>query len=288
MVKDRKHTVVMFSIVVVALNPGEKWMNTLESVLNQNYPHYEIIYKDGGSKDHSLEEVQELGRKEPRLKIYQEKDRGIYEAMNQALDHVTGDFILFLNCGDRFYGNELLRETAAFIQDDKGKEGSRKCLVLYGDTYCDKTKTIDYSPPVINGFACYRNIPCHQSCFYSVQLFDKKKYQTNYRIRADYDHFLWCYYKARARMLYINRIVSSYEGGGYSESKANRTRDYKEHRMITKEYMNQKELLRYRLALWLTLAPLRRILAQSRWFAGIYQRGKELFYCCIHHTKKKL
>ena len=50
-----------FSIVVVSLNPGERLEKTLNSILSQTYQNYEVILKDGGSKDGSLEFLKEKG-----------------------------------------------------------------------------------------------------------------------------------------------------------------------------------------------------------------------------------
>ena len=73
------------------------------------------------------------------------------------------------------------------------------------------------SPPRITGFVCYRNIPCHQSCFYAADLCRQKPYEPKYKIRADYEHFLWCYYRAKAPMQYLGLTVSSYEGADWEE-----------------------------------------------------------------------
>lgn len=267
-----------FSIIVAALNPEEKWKATLKSVLNQDYPHFEIVYKDAGSRDDSFLQVRKLAAKEPRLKTFQEKDHGIYDGMNQALLHVTGDYVLFLNCGDTLYNTEVLLRTASFIQKEGLSARDGKPCILYGDTFCEQTASLDKSPSEITGFTCYRNIPCHQSCFYDTRLFRTRSYDLTYRIRADYEHFLWCYYRAGAGMLYLNKPVASYEGGGYSESKENRDRDRREHQMITRQYMKTGKLLCYRLAMWLTLAPLRRWLAQSKWFAKMYRKAKIMIY----------
>ena len=45
----------MFSILMVSLNPGGKLVETMESVVRQSYRDYEVIVKDGGSGDGSLE-----------------------------------------------------------------------------------------------------------------------------------------------------------------------------------------------------------------------------------------
>lgn len=44
-----------FSIIVVALNPGEKLEKTLNSIFSQTCTDYEIILKDGGQPDGSME-----------------------------------------------------------------------------------------------------------------------------------------------------------------------------------------------------------------------------------------
>lgn len=87
---------ISFSIVVVCLNPGEKLLKTVQSVLNQKYGNYEIVVKDGGSTDGSLEQLPA----DSRIRVYTRPDSGIYDAMNQAMSYVTGQFVQFLNCGD--------------------------------------------------------------------------------------------------------------------------------------------------------------------------------------------
>ena len=96
-------------------------------------------------------------------------------------------------------------------------------------------------------------------------------YEPKYKIRADYEHFLWCYYRAKAPMQYLGLTVSSYEGGGYSETKENLKRSAAEHKEITAKYMKPVELFRYRAVMALTLAPLRTAMAESRHFSAIYQ-----------------
>ena len=162
-----------FSIIVVCLNPGPKLNQTLDSILSQTYPSFEIIVKDGGSRDGSIETM----REDRRIHLYQESDHSIYEAMNQAVSHVTGDYILFLNCGDLFYDDEVLTHTAQFMEQHPAKLQG----IYYGDTYSAKTETKISSPPRITGFVCYRNIPCHQSCFYAADCADRSPMNPNIR-----------------------------------------------------------------------------------------------------------
>jgi len=261
---------ITFSIIVVCLNPGEKLNQTLDSILLQTYGDYEIIVKDGGSRDGSIETM----RQNSHICLYTRKDTGIYDAMNQAVAYAKGDFVIFMNCGDVFHHDTVLEEAARKIR----QHGTKENLVVYGDTYSAKNDVMISSAPQITGFTCYRNIPCHQSCFYATKLCQDKPYDATYRIRADYEHFLWCYYVAKAEMISLETAMASYEGGGYSESKENRKRDKEEHKLITEKYMGKAELLKYRMIMWCTLAPLRSCMAESAAFAGVYHWLKQLLY----------
>lgn len=268
-----------FSIIVVCLNPGEKLKSTMDSILEQTCRDFEVIIKDGCSTDGSVELWKNgLGADGAAVRFFQEKDKGIYDAMNQAVTYAAGDFVLFMNCGDRFPNREVLARTSETIAGQEAAGADTDKLVVYGDTYSEKNQVTIASAPVITGFTCYRNIPCHQSCFYSTALCREKPYDLQYRIRADYDHFLWCFYRAGAKFVRMEFPVASYEGGGYSESKANRERDRKEHKLITKAYMGRGELFRYRAIMACTLAPLRRALAESRIFSGLYHWVKGKVY----------
>lgn len=263
-----------FSIIVVCLNPGEKLNQTLDSILKQSYTDYEIVVKDGGSKDGSIQEM----RQDTRIVLCEEADRSIYDAMNQAVAHAKGEFLLFMNCGDFFYREDVLEKTAALIGKCSHERMDTGNMIFYGDTYGEKNDVHITAPPEITGFTCYRNIPCHQACFYAARLCKEKPYDLQYRIRADYDHFLWCYYVAKAEIMNLKLTVASYEGGGYSESKENRRRDKEEHKLITATYMSKGELLKYQMIMLGTLAPLRRVLAESKVFSGVYHWVKEKMY----------
>ncbi len=99
-----------------------------------------------------------------------------------------------------------------------------------------------------------------------------------FKVRADYEHFLWCYYQAKAHTIYLPLTVARYEGGGFSETAANKKRNKKEHKEITARYMSSAELFKYRCFMWVTLAPLRSALAESKAFAGVYHKLKTWMY----------
>jgi len=271
---------ITFSIVVTALNPGRKLVKTVESILMQQYNQIEIIVKDGMSADGSIEELAGKYGEDRRIRIFREPDSSIYNGMNQAILKCTGEYILFLNCGDTFCQPDILSRTADVIRKDRVV--SNHLTIYYGNTHSGQTNTVIYAPPVISGFTCYRNIPCHQSCFYDSRLFAERQstefFREEYRIRADYEHFLWSYYRKSAKMVYLDMTVAEYEGGGYSESRENRRRDKEEHQMITRELMGKWERRAYQLVMILTLAPLRRWIANNKALSGVYEKLKSIVY----------
>lgn len=307
-----------FSIVVVSLNPGERLKNTLDSIIKQTFTDYEVVLKDGGSTDGSLQRLVEDGyfKEKNQIRIVQKRDRGIYEGMNQAVKEVTGRYVLFLNCGDYFYSDTVLEEVSAFIKhdringfssvsnDDAGeneckenvKAGTQKaseikentkfsieCMespvkIYYGNQYNQVQDTIIYSAPKINDFTCYRNVPCHQVCFYDYRLFENRAYDLQYRVRADYEHFLYSIYQEKAAGISMPIVIASYEGGGFSETKANRKKSAKEHAVITKLYLGAAKSLKYRLIMLLTLAPVRTRIAENPALSGVYNGIKMSIY----------
>lgn len=269
-----------YSIIVVCLNSGGRLADTVASVRAQTYKDYEIIIKDGGSTDGSLERLP----RDEKTRVFCGKDKGIYDAMNQAVAEARGRYLLFLNTGDSLYASGVLEEIAHAIQT---KEDSAKEMpdIVYGNLYHKALDTVIYASPQINDFTCYRNVPCHQSCFYHRSLFAERGYNPLYNVRADYEHFLWCYYEKKADIRYVPVIVAAYEGGGYSETKENRKLSARQHREIVVKYMGRGKANRYRLILLLTLAPFRSALAQSKRFSGLYNGIKTAVYRLKNSSK---
>ena len=273
---------VMYSVIVVCLNAGQRLRETVDSILRQSYNNFEVIVKDGGSSDGSVEMLQGIGLDE-RVHIYTKKDNGIYDAMNQAVKLAKGAYFLFLNTGDTFYDEEVLNKITHEM--NKLEKNNKKAEIIYGNMYHKALDTIIYASPEIHDFTCYRNVPCHQTCFYHRSLFESRGYRTEYNVRADYEHFLWCYYERRAEIVYVPVVVASYEGGGYSETKENRKRSKRQHREIVVRYMGRKKADKYRLIMLLTLAPLRSAIADSKYLSVVYNGMKTMLYKSGNRTK---
>ena len=297
-----------YTIITPSYNAGDKLNRTLDSVLAQTFPDYEIIVKDARSTDGSIEGM----RRDRRINLIRAKDDGIYDGMNQALATANGEYILFLNCGDVLHDEQVLEKAAGEIRrisreaeegtrsqtenagkkapgapeadDGRRKKGSvhpsahPEAGIFYGDVVESRTGQHVAANPNMTHLAMYRNLPCHQACLYSRDLFRERGFDTHYIVRADYEHFLWCVIRRGAPATALHLIIADYEGGGFSESKENRKRSAEEHEEITRHYFTDAERRRFKLYMAVTLQPLRQKLAQSPKTAALYDKVKNRIY----------
>ncbi|MBR4580403.1 MAG: glycosyltransferase [Lachnospiraceae bacterium] len=277
-----------FTVVTVTFNSGTKLTETIKNVLKQNYGDFEVLVKDGGSNDDSLAFLKDYLEKEGyaeksegvfekrdagcTLRIVSEKDGGIYDAMNRAVKLAKGEYISFMNCGDYYASDDVLKRCAEVME----KTGNRE--IYYGDAYFRKVGNVLHMPKEITPSICYRHIPNHQSCFFKRELWRGKQLNPKFKIRADYEFFLYHFFEKDVRPVYLGVTVCDYEGGGYSETKENRKRDAYEHRVITEKYMTKKQLRKEKAFRILTLQPIRKWVAHKSPLSGVYDKVKKSIY----------
>ncbi|MCD7750683.1 MAG: glycosyltransferase [Lachnospiraceae bacterium] len=283
------------SIITVSLNAGDKLLETVKSAAEQTFSDYELIVQDGGSKDGSLKTLSdwlaENADMAGRVRIFTEKDNGIYDGMNRGAAKAQGEFLYFLNCGDVFHGPEALKAFADGMEDagvrwgntgaDQEAAGVHQeaaAAIFYGNVFDTLRGSVVQSNPKMDTFACYRNVPCHQACVYHRSLFQERGYLSCCRVRADYEHFLWCFLEKKVPALYVPVTLADYEGGGFSETALNRKRSAAEHKEITAQYMTGRQRFCYRAALVLSLQPLRTALAENEATGRFYQKIKGTLY----------
>lgn len=103
------------SVIIVTFNASQHLKRCVNSIFSQTYSNLEVIVKDAGSTDSTIDILSQY----KDIKLVQKPDTGIYDAMNQAMDYVTGDIFTYLNSDD-FFSDEwvLERVAAAFNQKD--------------------------------------------------------------------------------------------------------------------------------------------------------------------------
>ena len=168
--------------------------------------------------------------------------------------------------------------TAVFLILEKpAKHG-----IYYGNIFERLTGQCVPSNPSMDAFGCYRNVPCHQACFYQRELLLEHPFDAGLAVRADYEQFLACFFAGyrgeKVTFTYGEILVCNYEGGGFSETRENRKRSEREHRIAAERYMSKGQIRKYRFLLAVTLAPLRTWISHNEKTAGIYNAIKKRIY----------
>lgn len=90
----------MISIIVPVYNVAPYLPQCLDSLVNQTYRNLEIICVNDGSKDNSLEILEEYAQKDKRIRIISRENKGISCSRNEALDIAKGEWTMFVDSDD--------------------------------------------------------------------------------------------------------------------------------------------------------------------------------------------
>ncbi len=197
------------TIITVCFNAAANLAETIESVVGQTYGDIEYIIIDGGSTDGSLDII---NRYASQISYWiSEPDKGIYDAMNKGIAHSHGDYILFLNSGDLFFNNNVIAEVMAKVADSPVRPD-----VIYGETIGNKGggkyMHLTISPePFTNDLGC-----CHQSILTSGEIMRRHKFDTRYKLMADFAYMHRLHQDKRNVFMHVKRYISIYDYTGVS------------------------------------------------------------------------
>ena len=200
-------TMKKISIVTVAYNAVDSIEATIQNVISQDFRDYEYLVIDGGSTDGTTAVIE---RYSSHIDYYvSEPDKGIYDAMNKAIDVAGGEWIIFLNSGDKFVDAGVLSRISTHISS------SPDSAVIYGDTvikypwgsFRSEGKAI--SPDDM--FLPF----CHQSSFVKTSLMRQYKFDLSYKVVADY-RFFYTLHSLGHPFLHVSELVAEYDMNGYS------------------------------------------------------------------------
>lgn len=86
---------------MIPIYNGEKYLKEcIDSVLKQTYPYCEIILVDDGSTDYSLDICYEYDKKDQRIKVISQENKGVTAARKLGVHAATGEYVYFVDCDD--------------------------------------------------------------------------------------------------------------------------------------------------------------------------------------------
>ena len=212
----------LFSIITVTYNAAETLPATLASVKEQSCKLYEYIVMDGVSKDNTVQLATDADI--PNSRIVSSPDKGLYDAMNKAIDVATGEYLIFLNAGDAFNSPDTLQKIADVIMnhDFPGIVYGQTQLVnanrqRIGDRHLTAPEEL-----TLKSFA-EGMLVCHQAFIALRRIVGH--YDLRYRFSADYEWCIRCLQHSRNNV-YIPHTIIDYLSEGLTT--ANRKASLKE------------------------------------------------------------
>lgn len=198
----------LFSIIIPTYNSAATLASCLESIADQSFRDWEILIMDGLSKDDTLLIASSFAAKFP-VKIISQKDKGIYDAMNNGLVNAAGRWLYFLGSDDHFFDNAVLANISKVIDE------SPEADVIYGNVFSERFKGL-YDGEFNADKILVKNIS-HQAIFFKKQIFGKTgSFNLNYKAQSDWDHNLKWMLSADIRKKFVPVAIANYADGGFS------------------------------------------------------------------------
>lgn len=196
----------LFTIITVTYNAEATIERTLHSVDSQSCQLYEHLIIDGASTDNTLKIAQHNASNLRATKS--SPDKGLYDAMNKGLSMAKGDYLIFLNSGDKFHSKDTLQLLADAIMDNDYPG------IVYGQTNLVDNDGVFVAPRhlrapeklTLRSFANGMRV-CHQAFVVLRKI--ASTYDLSYRYSADYDWCIQCLQHSR-RNCYVDEVLIDY------------------------------------------------------------------------------
>lgn len=105
----------IYSVIIPVHNKEEYLKKTLNSVLDQKYPHFELILVNDGSEDNSGDICDEYATLDSRIKVIHQKNGGVSNARNTGIKTAKSKWIAFIDADDT-WSPEFLKEMNGLIK----------------------------------------------------------------------------------------------------------------------------------------------------------------------------
>lgn len=179
------------SIIIATYNASSTLPRAMSSVFSQSYQNIELVVADGSSTDGTIEILE--GCNNNKLSWWtSEKDNGIYDAWNKALEHAHGDWIVFLGADDELWNESVLARFA-----ESASRIDERCRIIYGKVAqtCSNGDVWNIAGKPWNhtksAFRYKAQMFAHQGIFHHCSLFKNgNKFDPTFKIAGDYDFLL--------------------------------------------------------------------------------------------------
>ena len=227
---DKK--IITFSVIMPLYNKAPYVEKAIRSVLEQTYPHYELIVINDGSTDNSAEIAEKLLEGVVNAKFINQQNSGVAITRNNGVALAKGEYICFLDADD-WWEPMYLEQMATLIRDypDAGLYGMNYIYYKPGKTRValkSKTGYINYPKEYLWNnammiFTSSSSMP--KSVFEAVGGFPVG-------IKLGEDLLLWSRISLRYKVAFCEKALAYYNNDVPATMRATRNLHKPEHHML--------------------------------------------------------
>lgn len=118
----------LVSIIMPAYNAERTIAESIKSVLNQTYIHWELLIINDGSKDNTSNIIKSI--KDNRIILIEQENGGVAKARNNGIQNAKGKYVAFLDSDDLWLEEKLDRQIKHLAIS--------QCKLSYSKTLCFK------------------------------------------------------------------------------------------------------------------------------------------------------
>lgn len=205
------------SLITVVYNRAATIEQTIQSVLEQTYPHIEYIVVDGASTDSTLNIIHQY--RDRINQFVSEKDNGVYDAINKGIQLATGDIVGVLHADDRFTHPDVINDIVQqFINQSNIQCLFADVCFVRPENPNEIIRYVSSSIFNVNRFR-YGIMPAHPTFYCYKRLFDQYGlYRTDLEIASDFDLLLRFLKIHKINYRYVPELMIQMNVGGKSTS----------------------------------------------------------------------
>lgn len=224
---------MIVTIITVCRNHAQELERTIRSVESQTWQEKEYLVIDGASTDDSLDVIK--AHEASITRWVSEPDQGIYDAMNKGVKMAQGEWVIFMNAGDTFAGDDTLQRVFGNPLDAD---------VIYGDVI--KGELVKKAEAPRNA---HRMFYCHQSAFVRTSCLREFPFDIRHRMSADFKQVKQLYLSGK-RFRQLDFPVANFDTQGVSNK--NRSAGLYDNIQVIRETDRLWEQMRLLPRLWIT------------------------------------
>ncbi len=195
------------SIVIPAFNSSQTIAATLERILNQNYPEFEVIIMDSDSQDRTRGIIKRY--RDERITLQSVAGLNRYEMMNRGIASSQGEYVNFLFPGDFYVSRDSLKQMMSLALSHNKPD-----LVYCGTLLRDGKSEVKilYRSLCLNLLKRGQQPTSLQSCWFKTSVFAEiGPFEVGLKLRGGFD--LLCRFCAASKFTVISipRVFTDYD-----------------------------------------------------------------------------